>query len=77
MCVTWRLQTISNATFVATMCCTTLNRLQILTTLLQQIDCRYTRIDFSCNNVTFKILLCNTTFTVIRNIFRVFVSSVP
>ena len=56
MCVTWRLQTISNATFVATMCCcTALNRLQIPTTLLQQIDCRDTRIDFSCNNVAFKI----------------------
>ena len=29
--VTWRLQTIFNATFVATTCCTTLNRFQILT----------------------------------------------
>ena len=37
---TWRLQAIFNATFVAaTLRCTTLNRLQILTTLLQQIDC--------------------------------------
>ena len=33
--VTWRLQTIFNATFVAARCCTTLNRLQIPTTLLQ------------------------------------------
>ena len=42
--VTLRLQKIFNATFVAARGCTTLNRFQILTTLLQQID---TRIDFS------------------------------
>ena len=34
--VTWRLQTIFNATFVAATCCTTLNRLEIpKATLLQ------------------------------------------
>ena len=34
-CVTWRLQTIFNATFVATTRRTTLDRLEILATLLQ------------------------------------------
>ena len=38
--VTWRLQTIFNATFVAATGCTTLSRFQILTTLLQQVDAR-------------------------------------
>ena len=33
--VTWRPQTIFNATFVAAKCCTTLNKLQIVTTSLQ------------------------------------------
>ena len=43
ICVTRRLQPIFNATFVAATCCTTLNRLQIPTTLLQQIDSHVTR----------------------------------
>ena len=57
--VTWRLQTIFNATFVAATYCTTLNRLQIPTTLLQQIDCRVTRYHCSRNNVALKIVRCN------------------
>ena len=49
-----------NAIFVATTCCTTLNRLQIPTTLWQQIDCHVTRgIDFSRNSVALQILPCN------------------
>ena len=65
--VTWRLQTISNATFVVATCCTTLNRLEVLTTLLlQQIDCHVTGIDFSRNNVALKIVPCNITFAMRR-----------
>ena len=56
--VTWRLQTIFNATiFVAATRRTTLNKLEIPTTFLQYIDCQLHGIDLSLN----KIVPCSIT----------------
>ena len=46
--------------FLSSICC---HRRQILTTLLQQIDCHVACINFSRNNVALKIVPCNITFS--------------
>ena len=60
--VIWRLQTIFNATFVAATGCTTLNRFQFLTTLLQHIAwLSWYTYRFLCNNIALKNVPCNIT----------------